>query len=151
MSPRDPVCSQTGSTVLLRIGARSSARLCAVSVSNLTACGERRVDEEVIEIPFLLVFARLAVAADRRMLTCLSHFMGSKPSTGEAIVAGTLDVATMLVQIVVLGPMIAKECIDANTDDAAEKRATEDGDRIFVMFHKTAKLIYFPRKIRRRN
>ena len=54
--------------------------------------------------------------------SCMSHFMGSKPSTGEAIVAGALDVATMPVQIVVLGPMIAAECIDANTGERGRKK-----------------------------
>ena len=54
--------------------------------------------------------------------SCLSHFMGSKPSTGEAIVAGALDVATMPVQIVVLGPIIAKEYIDANTGERGRKK-----------------------------
>lgn len=49
--------------------------------------------------------------------TAMSHFMGSQPSTSEKIVAGTLDVVTFPVQVVVLGPMIVSEEINANTGE----------------------------------
>ena len=54
--------------------------------------------------------------------TAMSHFMGSSPSTGGAIVAGTLDVVTMPAQIVVFGPMIVADCIRQNTGECGRRK-----------------------------
>lgn len=52
--------------------------------------------------------------------TAMSRFMHS-PGIGEAIAAGTLDVATLPVQIVVLGPLMLSEYIDENTGERGRK------------------------------
>ncbi len=51
---------------------------------------------------------------------------GGGASTGEKIVLGALDVVTLPVQIVVFGPFVVAECIDANTGERGRiKRETQ--------------------------
>ena len=60
-----------------------------------------------------------------------AHFMGGSPSTAEAIGCGALDVVTMPVQLLVFGPMMLHECIDANTGERGRlKRRRKDIERI---------------------
>jgi len=57
--------------------------------------------------------------------TAMSHFMGHSPSTSDAVVAGALDVATLPVQVVVFGPMIVSEGINANTGERGRLKRLE--------------------------
>lgn len=61
--------------------------------------------------------------------SAMSRFMGHSPSTGEAVGCAALDVVTMPAQVVVFGPLLAKECIDANTGERgkAKRRREEVG------------------------
>ena len=76
-------------------------------------------------IPVLLVLPTAGC------FTACSRFMGNRPSTTETIVCGALDVATLPVQIVVIGPLALGECIDANTGERGRlKRRRKDIERI---------------------
>lgn len=69
--------------------------------------------------------------------TALSHFMGNSPSVPERIIAGTLDVATMPVQIAVFGPMILHDYIERNTGEAGrQKRERERWEKAVTQHQK---------------
>ena len=77
----------------------------------------------------IVLMAMLLLSGCFSMFTCYCGGWNGGPSTGSRIVAGTLDVATAPVQLVVFGPFLLGEGISSLVQSAEERNWRKDREK----------------------